>query len=231
MVNADLKSFFLRRAVTLDEYPESHRNTFKKGFIAATIYSILYGFYEYFVVYNYPRILDFYNIMFPGNGHIFNWIIMYAGIVITVAIATKFSIEQSIMGLMYMAMLEDVFFWISQWIDTGIFPFPAGNWWDSTLATFRVLGGLGQAIPFWPFTPLYYIPGFIMVLVFYVSSYKGAKSSRIAAWAIGPLFLAIIIGALADDAFAIFSLITVPTISYTYLIILLFLNKKRREIG
>lgn len=226
MASIDIKNFFSKRAIIIDEDPESHRKTFKRGFLAATIYSILYGFYEYFIVYNYPRILDFYNVMFPGYGHVFNWVIMYAGIVITVAIATGFSVEQSIMGLMYMAMLEDVCFWIGLSIDTGTYPFPAGNWWDSTLATFRVLGGLGQAIPFWPYVPLYYIPGFAMVIVFYVSSFKGAKSSRIAAWAIGPLFLAIVIGALADDAFAIFSLIAVPSIAYAYLILLLLLNKR-----
>ena len=89
---------------------------------------------------------------------------MYLGIIITVGLVTKVNIEQIIFGLFYMIMFEDVVYWIGYGIDFGIFPYPAANWWDIYLASFRVLGGFGRAVPFWP----YFNPIDIVSLYYYI---------------------------------------------------------------
>ncbi|NVM55093.1 MAG: hypothetical protein HWN66_15415 [Candidatus Helarchaeota archaeon] len=205
-----LKDLFLKYGITIEKDPKNHRKTLRRGLLAALIYSIVYGIYEYFVVYHSVRLVDI-------LGAEINWVIMYVGLITVVAIASRFSIEQIVMGLLFMAMFEDFVFWMCQWAHTGTYPYPAGNWWDSYFASFRVLGGLGKAIPFWPYVPFYYLPGFAIVTIFYLASYKGAATSRIAAWVIGPFFLAIIAGTLVvNDNVARIILIAVPFSSYAY---------------
>lgn len=216
-MDLDLNKLFTEAAIIIQSDRETHKKYWKRGFIAATIYSIIYGFYEYFIVYNYIRLLDL-------MGAVVNWIIMYTAVVIMVALATNFKAEKTIFGLFYMTMLEDVAFWIARWIDIGTYPFPAGNWWDSTIATYRVLGGLGWAISFWPYVPFYYLPGFSMLILYYVASYKSAKAGRIIASIWGPFFIAIIVGALSTDLWAILCLSIIPPVLYIYFIVLLKKN-------
>ncbi|HUX98347.1 MAG TPA: hypothetical protein VMV49_02220 [Candidatus Deferrimicrobium sp.] len=214
-----LTDFFLKRPITIQENPSIYKKTLYRAFLATLIFSIIYGIYEYFIVYHTIRLVD---ILGPE----LNWLIMYTSLLLTVALASRFSIEQTVMGLFFMAMFEDVVYWMCQWIDTGIYPYPAGNWWDSAFASFRVLGGLGNPIPFWPYVPFYYIPGFTMVFIFYLASYKGAIPSRIASWAIGPFFLAIIAGTMVPDNTARIILIALPLLSYTYILTLFFLKNR-----
>jgi hypothetical protein len=210
-----LSQLFLERPIKVIEDSALHRKILKRGFLATTIYSILYGIYEYFVVYNGPTLVN-------HLGAEINWAIMYIGVIITVALATKFSIQNTIMGLFYMAMFEDVIFWMCEWGATGLYPYPAGNWWDSYFASYRVLGGWGQAIPFWPFVPFYYLPGFSMVIIYYLIAYRSATYGRATAWFIGPLFLAIIGGTLVDDLTATYFLIFIPAVLLFYVFALTF---------
>ena len=216
-----VKDLLFERPIKLND-AEDHKIILKRGFLSTFIYSIGYGIYEYFVVYNYITLHKY-------LGSVGNWIIMYVSLCLTVAFATrynkKFNFEQVIMGLMFMAMFEDVIFWICLWIDKGHYPYPAGNWWDSYFAIFRILGGLGRPIPIWPYVPIYYIPGFAMVIAFYLSSYYGPKYSRIAAWILGPLFITIIAGTLSDELFALIALFIIPSVSYAYILILLYKNQ------
>jgi hypothetical protein len=158
---------------------------------------------------------------------IVHWAIMHSLIVVILAIATKFSLEQMIMGQFFMAVFEDLIYFITYGIDMSFYPYPAGNWWDATFASFRVLGGLGQPISFWPFTPIYYIPGFIMIIAFYVCSFIGAKSSRITAWLIIPFYLGILIGTMVGDLAALILLIVIPVGLYLYLGTAFIIRKKR----
>ncbi|MHA1335999.1 MAG: hypothetical protein ACTSPW_09625, partial [Promethearchaeota archaeon] len=80
---------------------EIHKKIIKRSFLITTIYSILYGWYEHFIVYNNLRLLNI-------TGEIGNWTMMYLGVLILVAIVSKFRIEQMVMGLFYMTLLEDV---------------------------------------------------------------------------------------------------------------------------
>lgn len=259
----NFKFLIFKRAITPQEDAVIYRHTLKASFIAALIYSITYGFYEYFIVYNYPGFLDLY-----GGNPVINWGMMYSALILTVAIAPRFgwyktlavslsysaayiltaiyiptiyfagflfptplfliiaaaivsiiflvSVEHVVMGLFLMTVLEDLIFWMALWMDKGTYPFPAGNWWDSTIASYAALGGLGWAIPFWPYVPFYYIPGFAVIILFYVSAFIGPKPSRIVAWVFGPFFIAIIAGALDTVATARIILITLPLIATTY---------------
>lgn len=223
MISEKLKELFLNRAINIKEEEKIHKKYWLRGFLAATIYSIIYGFYEYFVVYTNIRIYDI-------IGPVANWTMMYVGVVILVALVTKFDIEKSIMGLFYMTILEDWFYWLSQWIDTGNYPFPAGNWWDSTIASFKVIGGLfgwtglGWPVSFWPYFPFYYIPGFGMIFVYYIASYKSARIGRIIAMIWGPFYLAIIGGALGNEILAVLFLSILPIASFIYFLLLLYRN-------
>lgn len=259
----DATFFIFKRAISVQADAAVYRNTLHSSLIAAFIYSVIYGFYEYFIVYHYPEFLDLY-----GGNPVINWGMMYTALILTVAIAPRFgwyktlittltysaiyiltaiflptlniagiiiatpifliiaatiiscrflvSIEHVVMGLFFMTVVEDLFFWISQWIDTGVYPFPAGNWWDSTIASYAALGGLGWAIPFWPYVPFYYIPGFAILALFYISAFIGSKPARIVACIFGPFFIAIIAGALGTVDTARIILIALPLISYAY---------------
>ncbi len=219
MLKKKIKELFLKRPITINKDDRAHKKIVLRGFVAASIYSVIYGIYEYFIVLNYIRLVD------VLGSVVVNWAIMYICVILVVALATRGSVEQTIMGWFYMAVFEDVIFWFCKWVDKGEYPFPAGNWWDSTIASYRVLGGLGWAIPFWPYVPFYYIPGYAVIILYYITSYKSAKAGRIAALIWEPFFLAIIAGALGTDLLAIICLTTIPTISYIYIIVLLAKNE------
>ena len=226
-----IKEFFLQRPITINYNNDMNKNEFQRGFIAATICSIGYGFYEYFIVYGF--LVPLWGAPFG----IINWFIMFFGMLFVVALATWFSIEKSLMAWLHLTVVEDLFYWIAQWIDTGIYPFPPSNWWDDTLTTFRLLGGLGQAIPFWPNVPLYYLPGFTLLIIYYITSYKSAKYGRIIAWIVGPLILAILGGALpgifglTSNLLAIIILFSLPILSYSFVLSLIYRNNwKFKEI-
>jgi hypothetical protein len=212
-----VSDFFLKRPITIKEDREAHRKVLLRSFLATTIYAIAYGIYEYFIVKEGIGLEGLLGL--PPQ---INWIIMYIGIIALISAVTFFNIEQTINGLLYFVMFEDVIYWMCQWVHTGRYPFPAGNWWDSYFASFKVLGGLGQALPFFPYVPFYYIPGFTMVIAYYACAFYRPLTSRISAWIIGPLFLAILGGALLDPAvqinllIALIILIALPTASYSY---------------
>ncbi|MFX1567178.1 MAG: hypothetical protein ACFFCV_02290 [Promethearchaeota archaeon] len=224
MHSVQLKDFLFERPITIIFDENLHKKEVLKGFIAVTIYSIVYGFYEYFIVYG---------LLIPVLGNpfsIINWFIMFFGILFVAALATWFSVEKSLMAWLYLTIIEDLFYWIAQWIDTGVYPFPAPDWWDTTIATFRLLGGLGQAIPFWPNIPLFYLPGFTLLIIYYIISYRSAKYGRIIAWIVGPFILAILGGALpgifglTGDLLATIILISIPVLSYSFVLSLLYRN-------
>ncbi|MFX1453024.1 MAG: hypothetical protein ACFFCM_19475 [Promethearchaeota archaeon] len=219
-----IKEFILERTITVNSDNDMHKKQVQRGIIAATIFSISYGFYEYFIVYG---------LLVPILGAPFsitNWFIMFFGMLFVVALTTQFSVEKSLMAWLYLTVIEDLFYWIANWIHTGVYPFPAPNWWDGTLATFRLLGGLGQAITFWPYIPFYYIPGFVSLIIYYSISYQSAKYGRILAWIVGPFTLAILGGALpgifglTSDLLVTIILIILPTLSYSFFLFLLHRN-------
>ena len=213
MIRLNIKDFLLERPITINTDDNIYKKEVVRGFIVAAIFSISYGFYEYFILHQ----------MLQAHGNI-NLIVMFFGIILVVALTTRFSVEKSLMAWLFVAVVEDLCYWIAWWIDTGVYPFPTFDWWDIVLTTFRLLGGLGQAIPFWPYVPFYYIPGFIFISIYHITSYKSAKYGRITAWIVGPFTFAIFAGALTNELLATIILISLPTISYFFVLILLYRN-------
>jgi len=156
-----------------------------------------------------------------------NWAIMYTSIITLMVIVNKGRIEQIILGLFFFVMFEDLVYHICYGIDNNFYPFPVGDWWDEYLASFRVLGNLGQALPFWPYAPLYYLPGFGMLIVMFSVGFANAKGFRIVNWVLEPFIVAILVGLIwNNDIFAIVVLSVIPTLLYSYIITLTILRQK-----
>lgn len=166
------------------------------------MYAIVYGIYEYFVVYK--------GLMWVVFDEVVNWVIMISGLTIVILASTRMNIESWIVNLLYVFLLEDLAYWACQWAETGAYPFPAVDWFDAFFASFRVLGGIGRPIPFWPHVPIFYLPGYAAILAYYVTSFRSAKAGRVVALVIGPLFIAILAGALVPDAIAAQILLWIP---------------------
>jgi hypothetical protein len=216
-----LKKLLVTGPVTPNQDNAKHVKKFTWFFIAASVYAVAYGIYEYFIVYTNLRLIT---VLKEWT----NWTIMLGGFLLVIIIVTRFNFENIVMGLLYMFTLEDLVYWICNWIDTGVYPFPAGDWWDSFFASFRVLGNLGQPLPFWPPVPLFYIPAFSIMIAYVLLSLHDARYSRAFSWVIGPIFVAIIVGTLGNEQDAILLLLLVPTVSYCYAGILLILKKTGR---
>lgn len=65
-----------------------------------------------------------------------------------------------------------------------------------------------------------------MVKVVFIVGFTNAKGARIANWILEQFILAVIIGLLGNDLFAIISLVVVPIVAYSYVITLVILKKK-----
>ena len=198
-----LKFHFLTRLVSVQPERSVHVKKLARGLAATTIYAVAYGIYEYFIVYNF--------LIWKVFGETVNWAIMIAGLVVVVLVSTRANVELCIVSLLYIFLLEDLVYWLCQWVTTAVYPFPAPDWFDGFFASFRVLGGIGQGIPFWPYIPFFYIPGYSAMFVYYFVSWRSAKAGRLAAWMIGPFFIAIVAGALATEEIAAWSLLIIPS--------------------
>jgi hypothetical protein len=197
-----LKFNFLTRLVAVPDQ-EVHNKKLALCLASTTIYAVAYGIYEYFVVYK--------GLMWEVFDERVNWAIMIAGLVVVVLVSTWSNVELCIVSMLYLFLVEDLAYWLCQWVELGIYPFPAPDWFDGFFASFRVLGGIGRAIEFWPYVPLFYIPGYGAMIVYYLVSWKSAKAGRFVAWIIGPFFIAIVAGTLVTEEVAAWLLITIPS--------------------
>lgn len=217
-----MKNQFVIKPLRITKNVKMHRKEVLIAFLVAFLYSIGYGIFEYTVMYTNPG--------YVRNGIIspyVNWAIMYSSLVILMTVVTQGKIEQIILGMFFFLVFEDLVYHICYGIDIQAYPFPVYDWWDDYLASFRLLGHLGQAIPFWPYAPLYYLPGFGIIILQYSVGFANAKGFRIVNWIFEPFILAIIVGLLWNNAlFALICIIIIPVISYSYIITLVILNKK-----
>nr|MDO8085199.1 hypothetical protein [Candidatus Sigynarchaeum springense] len=211
-----LKFHLLTRLVSVAD-KEVHGKKLASCLASTTIYAVAYGIYEYFIVYKglMGRVLD----------EETNWAIMIGGLVVVVLVSTWSNVEMCVMSLLYLFLMEDLTYWTCQGIELGTYPFPAGDWFDSYFASFRVLGGIGQAIPFWPYVPFFYIPGYAAIIAYYVASWRSAKAGRVVAWIVGPFFIAIIAGTLVTEEIATGLLITIPSASSALAVLALAINR------
>ena len=225
-------NFFVRRPIRIENERHVHKKFFHRALIATTIYAILYGIYEYFIVYHTIGLVTN-NIITSGT----NWLIMCSGVVILLTILTQFRFKYIIFGLLFMLTLEDFTFWMCQWVDTGIYPFPAGTWWDNHFASFRALGGISWPLPFWPYIPFFFIPTSIIISLFYLSCSISPKTSQIYSWIVGPLWSALVVSLIVEEshilifteATALLIIFLFSIFSYIYLTTLLVISKFGNE--
>ena len=136
------------------------------------------------------------------------------------------------MNLLLVIAVEDITYWMVEWIVERQFPFPANNWWDREITSFRVLGGWGTATEFPPFVPrAYYILGTILISYFLISQLKGPKYSQIADWIVIPFLIPFFIGFIVpNDIIFIIILIISSAIGYGWGIFLLVIAQKRKRL-
>ncbi|MCF2144612.1 MAG: hypothetical protein K9W42_13010 [Candidatus Heimdallarchaeota archaeon] len=217
-------TFFTIRPLLVEPNQRKHRKELSFLLLAATGYSIVYGIFEYTVMYTNPG--------YVRNGVIspyVNWAIMYTILVLLMALVTRGKIEQILLGMFFFLIGEDLIYHICYGIDIKAFPFPVYDWWDDYLASFRVLGCLGQPVAFWPYAPRYYLPGFGILLIQFIVGFVSAKGFRILNWIIEPFIVAIIASMIWNkDLYASIILIAIPITAYAYSITLLILYKKGR---
>ncbi len=217
---------FVQAPLKIEPDEKVHRHRMKVYFLAVMVYSILYGIYEYFIVYNYPAL-----IATTALNEWINWSMMIGGMLIVSGLTTRFRIEYMVMAVFTMAMVEDITYFISLWIDSGAYPFPSGDWWSHFYSSYRVLG-LGHPTTFPPYVPVHYWVGFPSVIVYFIASFKSAKWGRAAAWFIGPLFLAVLVGAVVKtDQMAWIVLIGIPMLCYIIVGVALGLNRRHSGTG
>ena len=215
-----LVSAIVEAPFKIESDSQKHKKTVRIAFWISFHYSIIWGIYEYYIMRSgfVPNVVP----------QVWHWAMMHLLLVVILAFATKFSLEQILMGQFFMAVFEDLIYFITYGLDYNFYPYPSYNWWDPTFASFRVLGGLGQPISFPPYTPIYYIPGFLMIIAFYVLSFSGAKTSRVGAWLILPLYSAVLLGTMVgSDLTALILLIALPTVLYIYLGTAFFIRRSK----
>ncbi|MBN2150340.1 MAG: hypothetical protein JW839_02725 [Candidatus Lokiarchaeota archaeon] len=208
---------FLSRLVDVQRDFATHKKIVSRGLASSTAYAVFYGVYEYFIVYEF--------LMWDVFDEEVNWAIMVAGLVVVVLASTRGNAELCVVNLLYVFLLEDLTYWFCQWAETGAYPFPAPDWFDGFFASFRVLGGIGRAVPFWPYIPLFYIPGYSAVIVYYIASWRSAKAGRVVAWIIGPIFIAIVAGTMLSEEVATLLLITIPVALFSLAVVSLAVKR------
>ncbi len=221
--SSPLYRFFIERPVTVETDLPTHRRVAYRGFLATLHYSILYGFYEYFIVYNGMHLMG--SVLTEWA----NWSLMLGGLLIVVAIATRGRVEQMVMGLLALGLLEDVVYWGCQWAATATYPFPVPAWWDTNFPSFRILG-LGQPVSFPPYVPVLYFVGFPLLIAYYLAAWKGATPARVVAWLVGPWYLALLAGTIApDELTAWVILIALPACLYVYALITILVKRSQER--
>ena len=216
-----LNKQFIIKPLRVTKDVKKHRKKVLFAFLGSFLFSVFYGIFEYTVMYTNPG--------YVRNGIIspyVNWAIMYSSIVILMTIVTRGRIDQILLGIFFFLMFEDLIYHICYGIDIQAYPFPVYDWWDEYLASFRVLDNLGQSVTFWPYIPLYYLPGFGMLIIMYSVGFANVKGSKIVNWILEPFILAVIVGLLGSDIFAIISLTVIPVVAYSYIITLVILRRK-----
>jgi hypothetical protein len=135
------------------------------------------------------------------------------------------------MNLLLVISVEDITYWMVEWGVERVFPFPAKNWWDVEITSFRALGGWGTATNFWPYVPRgYYFLGVIILSYFLMSQLGGPKYGQIAGWIWIPFLIPFFIGfIISSDLTFYILLITICTFGYGWGMFLLLIKQKRKK--
>ena len=101
-----------------------------RNFICINLYSIIYGIYENWIVYNGIYLLQYLTIY--GN-----WAIMW-GVYFCVCLLMRMSVLDCLYYTLWFSTIEDIIFFACEWHVHKKYPYPVGNWYDSQLPLFQV---------------------------------------------------------------------------------------------
>ena len=191
----------LSRLAWSTDTPSEFSKLHLRAFAASLLYSCAYGVYEKGVVYS-TCLTDADEKFLATTGEYGNWATMYLLTFAVVGVASfnrrtmRPSIQEIAVGFFVMMMLEDVSFWVTNKFCGGEFyPLSEGeDWWDTTFTPYRLLGNMGRTISFWPYVPMYYLVMFPPSIAYHAVAFaRGPEAARIAAWAISPFMLSIVL--------------------------------------
>ncbi len=204
--------------------PSKFRKDSLRALLISLVFAILFGIYE--------RLWAFtiFNEFFYENIYL-HWGLWWFETLIIAYFASNRRWDQILMNLLLVIAVEDLTYWMVEWVVENQFPFPAINWWDDEITSFRVLGNWGTETNFWPYVPrAYYIIGTILLVYFLINQFGGPKYTQIADWVLYPFLIPFFIGFLIPyDLTFIVILIIIGIIGYGWGIFLLVLSQKRRK--
>jgi len=199
-----------------------------KNICAITTYAILYGLYEYNIVYYSLRLLQY----LTKYG---NWFIMWF-LFFTICATLKMKRIDILYYLLWFSTIEDIIFWLCSWYRYSKYPYPVGNWYDEELPMFRLFH-LGKAVGFEPQVPLfYYISLGICMVYFILNQCKYHKLIKYWNYIVLPPMYILIIGSLLlpkeidpTNVFVIFA--TILSAYYTTILIMILYRYKQQYYG
>jgi hypothetical protein len=210
----------------LDYNPEpvKYKKDVRRGLLIALLFASLFGIYENIWAFS----------IFDGFflDHVYvHWILWWITTVTIAYFATNRRWDQILLSLLLVVNFEDVIFWMTSWIRTGNYPYPAGNWWDPIFASFRVLGNWGTATSFWPYFPrYYYVVGGMLIPYYIIVLLGGSKYGQIFAWLYLPAVIPVLVGLVSSEL--VFMIILIISMSGCYIwgFYLIYLYQKRKSI-
>jgi hypothetical protein len=134
-------------------FRQSERGLFVHAVVCASLYSLCFGFLEYYVDLNRtlfgPR--RFYYYLAFVTVAVFSVTFLC---VMRHAVSWGARLEAALFSIYFYMLHEDLSYFIALGIDRRKYPFPTGNWYDKA---FWFLCGLGEPLPFFPHVPLWYL--------------------------------------------------------------------------
>jgi hypothetical protein len=203
--------------------PVKYKKDTRRGLITALVYAILFGIYEGLWAFS---IFDGFFVK-----HLYlHWILWWISTIIIAYIATNRRWDQIILSLLIVVNFEDVIFWTVQGIRNNKWPFPAGDWWDTLFASFRVLGNWGTATTFWPYVPRYYYVVLGILLPYYLFAIIGGpKYGQLLSWVLLPVVIPVLIGLITSDFGFIVIFSEFVLFGYGWGIYLILLAQKKKK--
>ncbi len=218
---AFFRHYFIDFHLDYNPEPVKYKKDVRRGLLFAFIFATLFGIYENlwaFSIFDTPQLVWV------------HWILWWITTITIAYFATNRRWDQIVIFLLFVVNFEDVIFWMMVWIRNGSYPYPAGNWWDSTFASFRVLGNWGTATSFWPYVPRYYyvvsgllIPYYFMVLL------GGTKYGQVLAWIYLPAIIPVLIGLVTGEILFTVILIVSMVGFYSLGIYLVIITQRRKK--
>ena len=220
-----LKYYFVDFHLEYNPEPSRYKKESLRALLISLGFAILFGIYERLWAFTIFDEFFYENIQL-------HWALWWLETLIIAYFASNRRWDQVLMSLLLVISAEDITYWMVEWAVEKQFPFPAKNWWDREITSFRVLGNLGTETSFWPYVPrAYYILGTIIIVYYLMNQLGGPKYGQIADWVLFPFLIPFFTGfIIPNDITFIVVLIIISSLGYIWGISLLILEIKKRKL-